>query len=394
MKKILVLNGTISEIPIIKKAQEMGYYVVTSGNMPNLPGHRVADEYIAEDYSDVDAILRLVKENEIGGIVSCANDFGSITASYVGEKMGWTGHDTYENALLMHHKDLFKEYCYKKNIPSPRSIIFDDLNKAIDYCSECEYPVIVKANDLTGGKGISRAGDKTEAIQAVKNAMRLSRDKKVLIEPFLEGVQQSIVVFLIDKKIAVLSNSNIYCMKNPYLVQAETYPATDFYLVEDQLRDIIETMALDLNLVDGIFSFQYIVRDNTPFILEMMRRSFGNETLLLADKRTAFPWEEAYIRAALGLDCSQLKAQGQVVQFCGHYGVMADENGILEDWELPADIEKRVFKKTVNMYSGDIITDHMNQKIAHIYFEYEDIETMNSDIIRYNDRIKVRVRPV
>ena len=153
-------------------------------------------------------------------------------------------------------------------------------------------------------------------------------------------------------------------------------------------------MALDLNLVDGIFSFQYIVRDNTPFILEMMRRSFGNETLLLADKRTAFPWEEAYIRAALGLDCSQLKAQGQVVQFCGHYGVMADENGILEDWELPADIEKRVFKKTVNMYSGDIITDHMNQKIAHIYFEYEDIETMNSDIIRYNDRIKVRVRPV
>jgi len=392
MKKILVLNGTISEIPIIKKAQEMGYYVVTSGNMPDLPGHKVSDEYIPEDYSDVEAILKLVKENGIEGIVSCANDFGSITASYVGEKMGWKGHDTYENALLMHHKDLFKEYCYKNNIPSPRSIVFGNIDDAIDFCFGCSYPVIVKANDLTGGKGICRADNAVQAVEAVKEAMRLSRDKKVLIEPFLEGVQQSIVVFLIDKKIAVLSNSNVYCMKNPYLVQAETYPATDFYLVEDQLRNIIEAMAEDLNLVDGIFSFQYIVQNGVPYVLEMMRRCFGNETLLLADKRTGYPWEEAYIRAALGLDCSQLKAQGQITDYCGHYGVMADEDGILEEWSLPEDIEKRVFKKTVNLNSGDVVENHMNEKIAHIYFTYEDIETMNEDIVKYNDRIIVNVK--
>ncbi len=392
MKKILVLNGTISEIPIIKKAQEMGYYVVTSGNMPDLPGHKVSDEYIPEDYSDVEAILKLVKENGIEGIVSCANDFGSITASYVGEKMGWKGHDTYENALLMHHKDLFKEYCYKNNIPSPRSIVFGNIDDAIDFCFGCSYPVIVKANDLTGGKGICRADNAVQAVEAVKEAMRLSRDKKVLIEPFLEGVQQSIVVFLIDKKIAVLSNSNVYCMKNPYLVQAETYPATDFYLVEDQLRNIIETMAMDLELVDGIFSFQYIVQNGVPYVLEMMRRCFGNETLLLADKRTGYPWEEAYIRAALGLDCSQLVAQGPITQYCGHYGVMADEDGLLEGWSLPKDIAKRVFKTTVNVKAGDVVRNHMNDKIAHIYFTYEDIDTMNKEIVEFNERIRVKVK--
>ena len=81
MKKILILNGTISEIPIIKKAQEMGFYVVTTGNMPELPGHSAADEYIPEDYSDCEAVLRLVRENGIEGIVSCANDFGVITSA-------------------------------------------------------------------------------------------------------------------------------------------------------------------------------------------------------------------------------------------------------------------------------------------------------------------------
>ena len=30
----------------------MGYYVVTTGNMPDLQGHQFADEYIPADYSD------------------------------------------------------------------------------------------------------------------------------------------------------------------------------------------------------------------------------------------------------------------------------------------------------------------------------------------------------
>ena len=85
MKKILVLNGTISEVPIIKKAQEMGFYVITTGNMPELPGHQFSDEYICADYSDGKAILELVKNNEVEGIVSCANDFGAITAAYVSD---------------------------------------------------------------------------------------------------------------------------------------------------------------------------------------------------------------------------------------------------------------------------------------------------------------------
>ena len=56
MKKVLILNGSFCEVPIIKKAKELGYYVVTTGNMPNLVGHQYADEYIPADYSDKEAI--------------------------------------------------------------------------------------------------------------------------------------------------------------------------------------------------------------------------------------------------------------------------------------------------------------------------------------------------
>ena len=88
-QRVLILNGSLSEIPLIEEAHKLGYYVVTSGNAPSLIGHAYADEYIPCDYSDKEAVLDLVRKHRIDRIISCANDFGAITASYVAERMGW-----------------------------------------------------------------------------------------------------------------------------------------------------------------------------------------------------------------------------------------------------------------------------------------------------------------
>lgn len=58
MKKLLILNGSHSEITLIQAAKQLGYYVITSGNNPQLMGHKYADEYIPADYSDKEKILQ------------------------------------------------------------------------------------------------------------------------------------------------------------------------------------------------------------------------------------------------------------------------------------------------------------------------------------------------
>ena len=200
MKRLLILNGSFSEATLIEKAKELGYYVITSGNNPSLMGHAFADEYIGCDYSDKDSVLELVKKNRIDRIVSCANDFGVITASYVAEKLSLPGHDTYKNAVLLHRKDLFKAFIQKLGIRAPISVAFEDKEKAYGYLNNAEYPIIVKATDLTGGKGILRADNKNEAVYAIDNAFKKSRVKHIVIEPFVEGVQQSLDTFIINKK--------------------------------------------------------------------------------------------------------------------------------------------------------------------------------------------------
>ena len=110
MKKLLLLNGGHSEITLIEEAHKLGYYVITSGNDSHLIGHRLADENIFEDYSNYEKMLRIAEVNKIDAVVSCANDFGAITASYIAEKMGLPGHDSFETTLLLHQKDGFKKF--------------------------------------------------------------------------------------------------------------------------------------------------------------------------------------------------------------------------------------------------------------------------------------------
>lgn len=386
MKKILILNGSFCEQPIIEKAKEMGLYVVTSGNAPELMGHKYADEYIPADYSDKEAVLKIVKENNIEGIISCANDFGVITAAYVAEKMGWKGHDTYENAMLIHHKDSFKKYCEEHNIPSPKTLSFFDKEEAYKYVDTCEYPIIVKANDLTGGKGIHKAFKKDEAIEAIDNAFEKSRDKHIVIEPYIIGKQQSFVAYIMNGKAVTYSACDCYSYVNPYLIQAETLPAEGIENYQDQLVKIIEDMAIDLKLNDGIFCLQYIVKDNQPYIIEAMRRIFGNQFTCLLARVTGFNWNEAYIRTSLDLGYEGLKHNKPSGKGCGHYGIMSETNGKVVDYQVNENLMSHVYKEIEMLKPGDVIDDCLNQRIKYLFYEYEDIEEMRS-VIKDKDKL-------
>lgn len=389
MKKILILNGSFCEQPIIIKAKEMGYYVVTTGNAPELVGHQFADEYIPEDYSNKEAILKLVKDNGIEGIVSCANDFGVITSAYVAEQMGWKGHDTYENALILHHKDKFKKYCAQKNLPSPLSVVFDDENVCMEYVKNCEFPIIVKANDLTGGKGIMKAYNQEEAEMAVKNAFERSREKHIVVEPFIEGTQHTIITFVYQGKVMASTSCNCYSPINPYLIQSETFPAEGIELVQEQLHGVIEGIVADLHLADGIFALQYMMKDGKPYIIEMMRRIFGNQLTTILEANTGFPWEEAYIRVALGMNLDGLEKREPLYPFCGHHGIMKTENGMVNSVTIPDKIQKHIFKRIDMLESGDKIDDYLNQRVAYIYYHYDSLEEINSAVRTFNNDIVI-----
>ena len=387
--RLLILNGSISEIPLIEQGKKLGYEVITTGNDSRLIGHPFADKYIPADYSDYNAILSLVNEYEIDRIVACANDFGVITASYVAEKKHWPGHDTYENACILHQKDRCKDLIQKLGIRTPISHAFDNREMAAQYVRSAEYPLIVKATDLTGGKGIMRADNLEEALIAIDNAFSCSRKKSIVIEPFIVGTQQSIDTFVIDGKVCASVSNDVFCPINPYLIQSEILPAAGIEAIQDELHRYIELICYTLGLVDGMFTLQYIVRDGKPYIIELMRRCLGNQFLTVAHAVSGFPFEEALVRAETGLDLSCLKWEKPIAPVAGHHGIMAPKNGVVKGYTIDPILEPFIFKRVNLLLQYDGIDNYMNQRIGYLYLKFPDHDVAIDIAKRLNDLIYV-----
>jgi phosphoribosylamine--glycine ligase len=93
-------------------------------------------------------------------------------------------------------KDLLKKY----NIPTAKYETFTDYETALSYLREQEVPIVIKADGLAAGKGVTVAFTREEAETALREAMvdKVFGDagNQIVIEEFLEGQEMSILAFV------------------------------------------------------------------------------------------------------------------------------------------------------------------------------------------------------
>ena len=278
----------------------------------------------------------------------------------------------------------------KLGIRAPHSVVLASKQEAIEFVRTAEFPIMVKAVDLTGGKGIVRANNFNEAVEGIEDAYRRTRSSSIVIEPCIIGVQQSIDTFVINHKVVASVSNDCYMPINPYLIQSETLPAHGIEGIQDELHEIIEKICDALNLVDGMFTLQYIVRDGKPYIIEMMRRCLGNQFLTVARAVSGFPWEEALVRAETGMSLKGLSFNKPMASYAGHHGIMGDHNGKIDGYEIDSELLKHVFKIIEVIPKGSSIENYMNERVAYIYFSYDKREEMDRTAVRLNELCKVK----
>ena len=385
-KRVLILNTSHNDLRLILALKKLGYYVIATGNQPGLIGEKYADEYIRSDYSDREGILEISRKIKIDAICACCNDFGVITAAYVAEKMNLPGHDTYENALIIHHKDRFKQFAQKHGIQTPHAEYFSTEAEAIDWLKNVEYPIIVKSADLSAGNGVSRADVYEEAAEAIRKAFYCSRTKKVVIEPFIEGSQHGFCTFLINKKVVAICSNNEYSFINPYRVEIDTYPSDNLDEVKGFLIEQIEKMSNILNLKDGIFHLQYRMKDGKPYIIECMRRTLGNMYGVPAERLTGINWDYWEAKAHCGLYCSDFPFNVEEKGFYAYRAIMSNENGIIKKVVIPESFSKYLFDECMIWGPNKPIKNYMSEPLGFLFFKFDSKKEMNHIMLdRYDD---------
>lgn len=392
-KRVLMLNASYVDEPLIKALKKLGCFVITTGYRSDFKGHKYADKYIKGDFSDKELMLKIAKDEKVDAVCPCGSDFGVITAAYVSEKLGFKGQDSYETTLILHQKDKFKQYANTKEwLNTPKSEWFEDVEAALDWAKDAsDFPLIVKPVDLASGSGVRKVRDKKELIDGIGYAFMKSKNKHIVIEPFIEGTEHAICTFLINKKVAAYCTNDENTFVNPYRIEVARFPASHKKEVEKQLIEQIEKMAEDLNLEDGIFHVQYIVKNDVAYIIECMRRVLGNGySIPASDALGGFDWEYWIAKTCCGYGSDMFPTDMKQSGFYSYRALFAPQNGYFSEVCIDKTISPFVYKQLKLHESGYQIENNVTDAMGVLFMKFSSISEMRKIMI--DDYAKVQVK--
>jgi len=103
-------------------------------------------------------------------------------------------------AQLETSKAFAKQFMWEEGIPTAEAAIFDELTAAQAYIRGHHGPLVVKANGLAAGKGVTVCQTREEALHAVHEAMHAKifgeAGARVVLEELLEGEEVSFQVLV------------------------------------------------------------------------------------------------------------------------------------------------------------------------------------------------------
>ncbi|KZS47004.1 phosphoribosylamine--glycine ligase [Paenibacillus glucanolyticus] len=106
-------------------------------------------------------------------------------------------------------KTFMKDLLHKYSIPTAAYAKFDDYESALAYLRQQGAPIVVKADGLAAGKGVTVARTLEEAEQALSDIMQSKvfgdAGSRVVIEEFLEGQEMSILAFVDGETVKPMS---------------------------------------------------------------------------------------------------------------------------------------------------------------------------------------------
>lgn len=389
-KRVLLLNASHNDERMLRALKELGAYVITTGNRQELPGHKLADEYVCGDYTNLEEMYELAKSKKVDAVCPCCNDFGVMTAAYICEKFGFAGQDDYETTLTLHNKDKFKLFAAQLGgINTPIAVPFNELEKALTWAQTTEqaFPQIVKPVDLSAGNGICRADSVEELEQCIRLAFEKSRSKRIVIEPYIEGTQHGFCTYLINQKVVAVCSNNEHAIINPYRVEVDTFPANYIELVQEDLIRQIEKIAGALSLTDGIFHLQYILKNGKAHILECMRRVLGNLYSVPAQGHgCGFDWDYWEVRAKCGFGVTGFPRHISQEAFWAYRALVAEENGVYAGLQIPVDVQKYVYSNWMLQEPGYVIDNYLSDPIGFLFMRFSTQEEMMKTMIdRYKE---------
>jgi biotin carboxylase len=280
MKKLMVLAAGLLQIPVIKKAREMGVYVIAVDDDPDAPGLTSADKAIVPGgLINEEIILAIAKEEQVDGVIHPCSEVAMNVMGRINDELHLHGISR-ETAVRATNKHLMREAFEAYGAPGPKSYCTDDVEEGYKLFLSMGGKAILKPSRNSGSRGIAEIeqGLSYETFAPLfERSKDESRDKSVMVEQFVEGPEFSVEIIVSHGTVNVLQVTDKKTTEAPYFVelghnQPSLFPREIVAAVKDAAVKGVKALRLN----DCAAHAEVKVQDGKPYIMEIGARLGGD----------------------------------------------------------------------------------------------------------------------
>ena len=298
--KALVLCGGIPQIELMKDLKERGIICILADMNENVVGRKYADKFYKVSVLDVAGVKQLAILEKVDFIITvCADQVLKVMAQ-VSEELGLPCYIDFDTAINVSDKSYMKRIFVENNIPTSKFVIMDKFEE--DEINFLRYPLIVKPIDSYSSRGVRKVSDIQELKKAFYEALEISRDKKVVIEEFVEGNELTVDAYVEDGTVHILCVSKLDKIpgSDKFVIYRTNYPANVSEEIYLKVKEIAQKITDSFKLKNTPMLIQGITDNGTFSVVEFCARTGGGDKFRLIKKVSGFDVIKAVIDLTLG----------------------------------------------------------------------------------------------
>ena len=358
-KKILVVGAGYLQSFAIRRAKELGYYVLSVDGNPNALGFQYADKSAHIDITDSNACLEYARQEGINGVITAATDYSILTVSKIAESLGLPGLN-YDAAVTVKNKYLTRKKLFEaKADDTDQSYEISSIDE-VKKISDCiKFPVMVKPVDGSGSRGASKVLKADNLHTACQEAMRNSKSGKAIIESFIVGEEYGAESFVYKGKVHVIGIMRKWMTEPPFYAElGHAYPSGLNFMIEEKIKQAVKNAIKAIGINFGPVNMDVLVtKEGKVHVVDIGARMGGNLIYShIIPIGTGIDYLGNVIRVAVGDDMDFSTSSGTPVATA----LLALQPGVIvsypdvEDFKKKSSLDYMSFLKTV----GDVINPY------------------------------------
>lgn len=188
-RRLIILGTNEYQNPLILRAKELGYETHVFGWKTGAIGETTADVYHNVNIMDYETLWNEVQKVNPCGVASIASELAMHPMNFLLRKLGIPCNSE-EAEKIATNKYLMRCAMRDGGVEGPKFVL---INGVLDKSAirDFTYPLIVKPVDLSSSRGVMKINSEDEVETAVNYALGWSKEKKVIVEEFIDGPEYS-----------------------------------------------------------------------------------------------------------------------------------------------------------------------------------------------------------